>query len=26
VLFKGGQFRSYADDVTHSASAKPPHR
>jgi hypothetical protein len=26
VLFKAGRFRSYAGDVTHSASAKPPHR
>ena len=26
VLLKAGRFRSYAGDVTHSASAKPPHR
>jgi hypothetical protein len=26
LLFNGGRFRSYADDVTHPTSAKPPHR
>jgi hypothetical protein len=26
VLFKAGRFRSYFDDVTHSASAKTPQR
>jgi hypothetical protein len=26
VLFRAGRFRSYADDITHSASAKPPQR
>jgi len=26
VLFRGGQFRSYADDVTQSAPTNPPFR